>query len=85
MRNVTFQKDATEWDGLYEDEDGYYTVDNLVDVIMLLIHSEKVNRKAAQANATKQQIDKVVKKMKDEGQSSSTEQMTPTLKATRVS
>ena len=24
----SFAKDATEWDGLYEDEEGYYTVGN---------------------------------------------------------
>ena len=35
--------------------------------MLLIPDQEKVNRKAAQANATKQQIDKVVKKMKDEG------------------
>ena len=64
----SFAKDATEWDGLYEDEEGYYTVGNdgsrnyAIDP-----DQEKVNRKAAQINATKQQIDKVVKKMKDEG------------------
>ena len=40
----------------------------MVNVITLLtLTQEKVNRKAAQINATKQQIDKVVKKMKDEG------------------
>ena len=41
---------------------------------MLLIPTQKVNRKAAQANATKQQIDKVVKKMKDEGMYQSLQQ-----------
>ena len=64
----SFAKDATEWDGLYEDEDGYYTVDNTGKRNYAIDpDQEKVNRKAAQANATKQQIDKVVKKMKDEG------------------
>ena len=36
-------------------------------ITLLTLTQEKVNRKAAQINATKQQIDKVVKKMKDEG------------------
>ena len=64
----SFAKDATEWEGLYEDNDGYYTVDNsgrrnyAIDP-----DQEKVNRKAEVANATKQQIDKVVARMKDEG------------------
>ena len=64
----SFAKDATEWEGLYEDGDGYYTVDNsgrrnyAIDP-----DQEKVNRKAEVANATKQQIDKVVARMKDEG------------------
>ena len=49
-------KDATEWDGLYEDEDGYYTVDNTGKRNYAIDpDQEKVNRKAAQANATKQQ------------------------------
>ena len=64
----SFAKDATEWDGLYEDEEGYYTVDNTGKRNYAIDpDQEKVNRKAAQANATKQQIDKVVARMKDEG------------------
>ena len=64
----SFAKDATEWEGLYEDEDGYYTVDNAGNRNYTIDpDQEKVNRKAAQEIKTRQQIDKVVKKMKDEG------------------
>ena len=64
----SFAKDATEWEGLYEDEDGYYTVDKSGNRNYTIDpDQEKVNRKAAQEIKTRQQIDKVVKKMKDEG------------------
>ena len=64
----SFAKDATEWDGLYEDEDGYYTVDSRGDRNYAIDpDQEKVNRKAAQLNNTQQQIDRVVARMKDEG------------------
>ena len=64
----SFQKDATEWDGLYEDEQGYYTVGNdgqrnyAIDP-----DQEKVNRKATKLKNTQIQIDRVVNKMKEEG------------------
>ena len=64
----SFQKDATEWDGLYEDEQGYYTVGNdgqrnyAIDP-----DQEKVNRKATKLKNTQEQIDRVVNKMKEEG------------------
>lgn len=64
----SFQKDATEWDGLYEDEQGYYTVGNdgqrnyAIDP-----DQEKVNRKATKLKNTQEQIDRVVNKMKQEG------------------
>ena len=64
----SFQKDATEYPGLYEDEEGYYTVGNdgqrnyAIDP-----DQEKVNRKATKLKNTQEEIDRVVNKMKEEG------------------
>lgn len=64
----SFQADATDFPGLYEDEEGYYTVDNTGQRNYSIdADQEKVNRKAAQLKETKQQIDKVVTKMREEG------------------
>ena len=64
----SFQADATEFPGLYEDDEGYYTVDNTGQRNYSIdADQEKVNRKAAQLKQTQQQIDKVVTKMREEG------------------
>ena len=84
--NVVSQ-DATEWDGLYEDEQGYYTVGNdgqrnyAIDP-----DSKKVNRKATKLKNTQEQIDRVVNKMKEEGMWPQSEREYPdqSWKATRV-
>ncbi len=64
----SFKKDATEFEGLYEDDDGYYTVDSTGSRnYSVNPEQEKLNRKALKEKQTQEQINKVVKVMKDEG------------------
>lgn len=64
----SFKKDATEFEGLYEDDEGYYTVDATGSRnYSINPEQEKLNRKALKEKQTQEQINKVVKVMKDEG------------------
>ena len=62
------EEDKTEYEGLYEDKEGFYTVDATgkrnysIDP-----DQEKLNRKAKQIQQTQKEIDKVVTRMKEEG------------------
>ena len=62
------EEDKTEYEGLYEDTQGFYTVDDTgkrnysIDP-----DQEKLNRKAKQIQQTQKEIDKVVTRMKEEG------------------
>ena len=62
------EEDKTEYEGLYEDTQGFYTVDaSGARNYSIDPDQEKLNRKAKQIQQTQKQIDKVVTRMKEEG------------------
>jgi hypothetical protein len=62
------EEDKTDYEGLYEDTQGFYTVDaSGARNYSIDPDQEKLNRKAKQIQQTQKQIDKVVTRMKEEG------------------